>query len=433
MAAKIDLRPVLAAVNPEEAVAFFRQKGFRIGFDYRDVWRQEHQAAFTVAKAMQIDLLQEIRDQVDLALAQGSTFAEFQKNLIPKLQARGWWGRQEQVDPADGVAKAVQLGSPKRLATIYDTNLATAYSEGQWERIQRNQALFPYLEYVRSASVNPRHTHLAYTGLVLRADDAFWQSHLPIKEWGCKCSVVQHSQRMLAAEGLVVGKAPPEVMRLMVNKRTGEVMQVPVGVDPAFHYPPGKRRAHLEKMLTDKLATAPPKVATAVSASVKAAHPRRMLDPATSTPAQAAAQMASLKDASQLVYPFGLVPPRAAERIRALTGVDVGGFAFVMTGDRVTHVLKSHGDPAVEAGRKPAQQAVAAQDFAHLPHIGANFDSMRLGVNAGANDPPSVDLRWLDVVGGLRHHLVLEVRTNRKRPRVALKTYFKVLTDKTGG
>lgn len=256
MAQNPDLRPLLAAVNPEEAIDFFRQKGFRIGFDYRDVWQQEHQAAFTVAKAMQIDLLQDIREFVDEALATGSTLGDFQKALTPKLQAKGWWGKQVQVDPADGVAKEVQLGSPKRLELIYDTNLATAYSEGQWERIQRNQVLFPFLEYVRSASVNPRHTHLAYAGLVLRADDAFWQTHLPIKEYNCKCSVIQHTQRMLEAEGLQLGQAPPEVMRTVVNKRSGQSMQVPVGVDPAFHYPPGGRRANLGRMMMDKADTA---------------------------------------------------------------------------------------------------------------------------------------------------------------------------------
>lgn len=252
MTKKFDLKPILGAVNPEEAISFFRQKGYRIGFDYRDVWQQEHQAAFTVAKAMQLDLLTDIRSFVDAAIADGTTLATFQKELMPRLQARGWWGNQEMVDPEDGETKLVQLGSAKRLEVIYDTNLATAYSEGQWERIQRNQTLFPFLEYVRSASSNPRHTHLAYAGLVLRADDPFFQSHLPIKEWGCKCSVIQHTQRMLDREGLEVGKAPPDVMREMINKRTGEVMQVPVGVDPAFHYPPGGRRAHLDKMLQDK-------------------------------------------------------------------------------------------------------------------------------------------------------------------------------------
>lgn len=258
MPQKIDLKPVLKAVNPEEAIRFFRQKGYRIGFDYRDVWQQEHQAAFTVAKAMQLDLLMEIRGYVDAALADGTTLATFQQELMPRLVKRGWWGQQEMTDPDTGETKVVQLGSARRLEVIFDTNMATAYSEGQWERIQRNQQLFPFLEYVRSASSHPRHTHLAYAGLVLPANDPFWQSHLPIKEWGCKCSVIQHTQRMLDREGLTVGTAPPEVMRDMVNKRTGEVMQVPVGVDPAFNYPPGGRRAHLEKMLQDKANTFKP-------------------------------------------------------------------------------------------------------------------------------------------------------------------------------
>lgn len=252
MAKKFDLKPLLKAVNPEEAISFFRQKGYRIGFDHRDVWQQEHQAGFTVAKAMQLDLLAEIRAFVDAAIASGTTLATFRKELMPRLVNRGWWGKQEMVDPLDGETKLVQLGSPKRLEVIYDTNLATAYSEGQWERIQRNKELFPFLEYVRSASSHPRLTHLAYAGLVLRADDPFFQSHMPVKQWGCKCSVIQHTQRMLDREGLKVGTAPPEVMREMVNKRTGEIMQVPTGVDPAFNYPPGGRRAHLDKMLQDK-------------------------------------------------------------------------------------------------------------------------------------------------------------------------------------
>jgi hypothetical protein len=43
------------------------------------------------------------------------------------------------------------------------------------------------------------------------------------------------------------------VMRPYTNPRTGEISQVPEGVDPAFNYPPGGRRAHLERMLQEKL------------------------------------------------------------------------------------------------------------------------------------------------------------------------------------
>lgn len=410
MPKKLDLKPVLEAVNPEEAIAYFRQKGYRIGFDHQDVWQQEHQAAFTVAKAMHLDLLQDIRKELDAALATGSTQEEFAKQLTPRLQARGWWGKQEMVDPVDGQAKLVQLGSPRRLQTIFDTNVATAYSEGQWERIQRNQELFPFLEYVRSASANPRHTHLAYAGLVLPATDSFWQSHLPIKEWGCKCTVIQHNRRSLEREGLTVGTAPPEVMRSLVNKRTGEVMQVPTGVDPAFHYPPGGRRAHLEKMLVDKRITAGFGANEAATA--------------------AAADMvrATANDANRMVHGFGRVPERAAKAAQALTGVDVSEFNLAMVGAEVRHVLKGHGNAVREAAL--GQVAVTVEDFARIATIAEDFDDMQLG-KIKPGDPLALVLRKRFAAQGLEPamlvELVLNVRTNPKRKRLVLKTLYKRL------
>lgn len=252
MPRKIDLSPVLAATQPEEAMAYFRQKGYRVGFDYRDVWQREHQAAFTVAKAMQVDLLTEIRAAVDTALADGTTFQAFKDALKPRLVARGWWGKQDMLDPVTGETRQVQLGSPRRLQVIFDTNLATAYSEGQTERINANKSLFPFLMYDGANSANPREQHRAWDGLVLRADDPWWQAHQPVKAWGCKCTVIQLTQRMMEREGYREGTAPPEVMRQVVNKRTGEVMTVPQGVDPAFHYPHGGRRANLAQMMLAK-------------------------------------------------------------------------------------------------------------------------------------------------------------------------------------
>jgi hypothetical protein len=382
MAKKLDLKPILAAVDPEEAIAYFRQKGYRIGFDHRDVWQQEHQAGFTVAKAMQVDLLQDIRQEVDKALASGTTLADFQKALTPRMQARGWWGRQEMLDPVDGETKSVQLGSPRRLEVIFDTNLATAYSEGQWERIQRNQELFPFLEYVRSASVNPRHTHLAYAGLVLPVDDPLWQSHLPIKEWGCKCTVVQHSRRTLDREGLTVGKAPPEVMRTLVNKRTGEVMQVPTGVDPAFHYPPGGRRANLEKLLADKLAAA------------------------SSYKAQSFAQATRGIADRLLIHPMGPVP--AAARIEAATGLAVAGYAAVMDNYAVRHTLRQHGNGKAELAR--GQLPIDEDDFGLVPLIMGEADD----VFADGKTKQGRDVVvFTKVVGDVGYWLVQEVRPGK--------------------
>lgn len=258
----------LQALPPEQAIAYFRQKGYAISFDYRDVWQAQHQAAFTVAKAMQLDLLQDIRAEVDRALAEGTTLQEFQKRLIPSLQQKGWWGRQTRQDPLTGEARDVQLGSPRRLKVIYDTNLRTAHSEGQWERIQARKASFPYLQYDGGNSENPRLQHKAWDGLVLPVDDPFWQNHMPVKEWGCKCRVFALTAAQLQRRGLEVGESPRVPTTPYVNARTGEVQQIPAGVHPAFHYPPGGRRGSLVQHLVDKLEAAPAAVARSAIADL---------------------------------------------------------------------------------------------------------------------------------------------------------------------
>ncbi len=54
---QIELKPL----PPAEAVRFFRYKGFVIGFDWRDVWQDEHARAFTIAKALRLDILRDIQ------------------------------------------------------------------------------------------------------------------------------------------------------------------------------------------------------------------------------------------------------------------------------------------------------------------------------------------------------------------------------------
>lgn len=242
---------------PKEAVDYFRQKGYRVGFDYRDVWQQEHQAAFTVAKAMQLDLLQDIREQVDAAIELGTTFEEFKANLKPNLVKRGWWGRAEMNDPVTGETKDVQLGSTQRLKTIYDHNLRTAHSEGQWARTQESKATLPFVMYDHTPSAHERKEHKAWDGIVLPVDDPWVLAHWPVKAWGCHCRMIQLGQRQLDRMGLTVGQAPPEQYVTYTNKRTGDTQQLPAGVDPAFNYPPGGRLASLGQMLADKIERAP--------------------------------------------------------------------------------------------------------------------------------------------------------------------------------
>jgi hypothetical protein len=230
------------ALPPEEAIKWFEEKGYKFSFDWRDTWLEQHRWAFTVAKAMQLDLLADIRAAVDQALSEGVSFGEFQKQLRPILQQRGWWGEQEQTDPKTGETKTVQLGSARRLRTIYDTNMRQAHNAGQWQRIDRNKASRPYLRYVPRSGGNRRNEHQAKKDVVRPVDDAFWDVWMPMNGWGCKCTVQQLNERDLKRLGLEVSPDQEIEYTNWENKRTGTVERVPVGISPGFGYNPGKGR-----------------------------------------------------------------------------------------------------------------------------------------------------------------------------------------------
>ena len=146
----------------EEAVRHFRAKRNRQdwdwSFDWRDVSAEEHLVQFTFAKAAKLDVLEAVRAEVDRAIAQGTTLREFTRTLKPRLQKLGWWGEKEMVDPRTGETRLVEIG-PRRLATIFDTNLRMAHARGRWERIEALKQDMPYLRYVATLDARARPDH----------------------------------------------------------------------------------------------------------------------------------------------------------------------------------------------------------------------------------------------------------------------------------
>lgn len=235
----------LSTRPPAEAIRFFESKGYAIGFDWRDIWQQEHARAFTVAKATRLDILQDIRREVDRAIREGTTLSDFKKRLTPTLQSKGWWGRTDATDPLTGEVRNVQLGSPRRLNTIFDTNVRTAHAAGRWARIERTKAARPYLLYVAVLDDRTRPEHRAWHHIVRPVDDAFWASFYPPNGWHCRCIVRQLAERDLERLGLSVStdaevNAFTKNTRRYRNKRTGQTELIPKGVAPGFNYNVGK-------------------------------------------------------------------------------------------------------------------------------------------------------------------------------------------------
>ena len=179
---------LLFKLSPALAVRHFRKKGNTFTWDWYDIWQDAHQRSFTVAKVVNEKILNDIREAVDKALAEGKTFRDFQKELKPILQKRGWWGEQIVVD-SNGVAEKVQLGSMYRLKTIYSVNMQTAYMSGRHKTQLDNVDNRPYWEYVAVLDSRTRPEHAQLNGMVFRYDDPFWHSFYPPNGWRCRCRV----------------------------------------------------------------------------------------------------------------------------------------------------------------------------------------------------------------------------------------------------
>lgn len=241
---------------PRRALDYIRNKKLRPAFSYKDVWNEEHAASFTVAKAMQLDVLSDIKTAVEKAIENGETFDHFKKSLKPTLMQKGWWGRKEMTDPLTGETVDAQLGSDRRLKTIYQTNLRSAYQKGQYDRTMESDA-HPYLMYRIGASVRHREQHVRWNNLILPKDDPLWNSIFPPNGYGCKCytvAVTQARKDRYERDGVpaynpdthktvrmpVQTAAPRMSYTIYENTRKGIIERIPKGITPGFNWNQGK-------------------------------------------------------------------------------------------------------------------------------------------------------------------------------------------------
>ena len=242
---------------PEDALNYIKDKNLQVGFSYKDVWNEEHATAFTVAKAMQLDVLSDIKKAVEKALEEGHSFEHFKKNLKPTLQQKGWWGKKKMTDPLTGAEIDAQLGSDRRLKTIYDVNLRSAFQKAQYDRTMASD-LHPYLMYCIGNAKKHREQHLAWNGLILPKDDPWWDNHFPPNGYRCKChtrAVSEPRKRRYERDGIkippkadgsgggilrVKTEAPPEEYRTYFNERKGTIERIPKGITPGFNWNQGK-------------------------------------------------------------------------------------------------------------------------------------------------------------------------------------------------
>jgi SPP1 gp7 family putative phage head morphogenesis protein len=258
--------------TPEGALAYLRRRGkLSATFNWQDLWRDEHARQFTVSRLTRLDLLKALQDSITRSVDGDLTRRDWMRDAKKLLEKEKWWGKKTVIDPETGKEVKTTFNS-RRLELIYDTNTRQAYAAGQWGEIERAKETHPYIRYVTRRDDKVRPAHAAWDNLTLPVDDPFWDTHTPPCDYRCRCRITTMSAseyEKRAESGRIVTKRPDVREIPFFNKRTGEITQAPVGVNPAFAYNPGKpalRDANFANFIGTKLSDAPAELGAAFMA-----------------------------------------------------------------------------------------------------------------------------------------------------------------------
>jgi SPP1 gp7 family putative phage head morphogenesis protein len=208
----------------KEAIEFFRKKGLKISpASWKDLWQRTQIRTFSVARVTAMDVLLDIRNEVDAAVSGGQSLGEFKKELRGKLEKKGWFapkGERAEIEMPDGTIRKRLTGW--RVENLYRNNLQTAYSAGRYKQ-QMESVTRVFWQYMAIRDAVTRPDHYGQHGKVYHRDHPFWDQWYPLNGFGCRCYVKTLSVRQMEQRDL--------------EEETGGVKEKP---DEGWRYNPGK-------------------------------------------------------------------------------------------------------------------------------------------------------------------------------------------------
>lgn len=253
---------------PRRAIEYLEQKQVMPSQDWFEVQGDAHNKAFVIAQMTRLDLLEDIRKTLVDAQKNGLNLKQWSEIVEPKMRSKGWWGRQE-ILTEDG-QRSVQLGSPYRLKTIYQTNMSQAYEAGRQSQMWDDNPLYPYVMYSAILDNKTRPRHRALHGVVMLKTDPAWAAIAPKNGYNCRCTMIELMQADVEAYGYQV-RSSDGYFRIetvdVSHGGTAQVARLEFPDLPAFATDAGwvgRPSSSLTKQLLDKAAVADPKIASNV-------------------------------------------------------------------------------------------------------------------------------------------------------------------------
>lgn len=370
----------------QEQIDFFRGKLNLPTERWDDIVKSAHDRGFMVAGAAKADLLNDIRDAVDKAIANGESIQSFRARFGDIVKKHGWEG---------WTGSGSQKGRDWRTRVIYQTNLSTSYAAGRYRQLNDPDlaAVRPYWQYIHNDTVqHPRPLHVSWSGMVLHKDDPWWQTHNPPNGWGCRCRV-----KAVRASEYKGAKAPDDGTYTHIDN-TGVSHAVPNGIDYGFDYQPGARTdTKLREFVQEKLIKRPDAISKALTRDVN-----RYIN-ATEDIAGFAARAMTDRSNQEALW-LGFVENAAA--IQVAIDDDLTGHMVLLSADAVRHIEKSR---EFDGGD---QRPVTHEDFTGLMDALNNHDSVTKSRPAKSGNKTLV---VVSEKGGERRRMVFEILGKRQR------------------
>ena len=184
--AKPPARPPPDPTAPDAAVRWFRDRLILTDDEFQALQDATHELAFTIADVNQLDLVTEVWEALDSAIANGETLDDFQERVSDRLASA--WGGEE----------------PWRVENIFRTNAQSAYAAGRYEQMS-DPPVKAARPYWRFSAVNDARTTLVCQDsddVILAADHPWWQGHYPPLHFQCRSHAVTLSEEEAQGEGI---------------------------------------------------------------------------------------------------------------------------------------------------------------------------------------------------------------------------------------
>lgn len=218
-------------VEFREQIDFLKQKRGMPTRAWTDAMYGEHDRAFVIAGATNLEMIEEFHRAL-ISAVEHMDIVEFGREFDRIVEDYGW---------------NYNGGRDWRVRVIFETNVRTSHMAGRLRQMRDPDVVSarPYWQYLHGETripLNPRPLHLAWDGMVLMHDDPWWNTYFPPNDWRCSCGVRSLSERDLRRLGKIGPDQAPEIT--LVPTSTGrdkpEVMY-PEGAGYGWAYQPGDR------------------------------------------------------------------------------------------------------------------------------------------------------------------------------------------------